>query len=486
MLVPVRQGRHAIALKRFEAIGRGPSNGNQPPAVLLIHDGPGLPSRYLDPLAARLCRPAGRQCFVYDQLGCGRSRLPPETLPEGGYGLSQSLEDLEDLLRHMKRLGISNLHLVGHGFGGVLMVELLLQGRLLKAGDSVPRVCSVALVGTPSSTAAAEEEAVRLMEALEKQGEPADAAQSFWYRHVCALRPQPMCLAEAYSQGAAVGADWRGFGALRGWEWRRGSSASCGRWQLRGQGALSTWGWSPAEVLAAYKRGAAEIPLLNLRGEHDFVTEQCVSAWRVIAEMEGSRLYFEQIVPGCGHHGHLESPDAFAAQLRLWLLSVEEWRANGRCWADELRDRAGQPVTAQDESSRLRALGQEEARGQLLDWASAYSWDSVKEKDDRPGWRFKGQGIPHSEATVPSRVIRRLANWAWGLPPSPTGAWSPVPKKSKIALGVTAAASKEGTGQLQAIVCVEDLQVVGVAAAPGLTTSAFESPLRWIEESLSK
>jgi len=314
MEVPVRDGQLAIRLKRFLGTAKSSDPTHVPkllPAVLLVHGGPGHTSRYLEPLAARLCQEAGRSCYLYDQLGRG---MP------NGVTLQHDAQDLYDVARHLgEHLGEPELHLLGHGFGGVLVMEALLRKRLWGSShsSSLPRLRSVCLMGTPSSTSILKSEAWRLMRRVKAEG-LRNAAASFWYRHYCSLRSLG-CLTNAFADTAGA--------PLGGWEpW--------GDWVLRG------WEIRRNELAKNYAESTGNAPFLSVRGENDFVTEACVEAWRGVRDSlrapvggggeaaAGNTMtaqgFVEEVVSDCGHNTHLEEPEALGALLSRWLRRAEE------------------------------------------------------------------------------------------------------------------------------------------------------------------
>lgn len=279
------------------------------PAVLLVHDSPGRSSTYLEPLAAQLCATPGRSCYLYDQIGNG---MPNHSM------LRMCVRDLGDILQSLsEQLGESEVHLVGHGYGGMVMMEALLRTGLWDSNRKrLPRLRSVCLVSTPSSTSMLKTEAWRLMNIAKARVGPNKAAAKFWYKHYCGLQ-SPACLAEAYATAEET--------HMGGWEpWDR---CIIRGWQIR-----------RAEVQERYALATGGAPLLCVRGSNDFVTEACVEAWRgaiesfaspklpshVSARARNSFCTFrEEALSGCGHNSHLEDSDKFGALLHDWLKSVE-------------------------------------------------------------------------------------------------------------------------------------------------------------------
>ncbi|CAJ1389356.1 unnamed protein product [Effrenium voratum] len=294
-------GQAVVKLKRFmdkEGLMRSVQRSlRAPPPVLILHDGPGLPSRYLEPLAERLCSPAGRTCYMYDELGCGLSTASIERPTSMRF----SVQELQGVLQFLRAsLGEDEVHIIAHGHGGAVLMEALLRYEM----EGLPTLRSICLLGVPSSTACADEAARSLMRKAVLEVGDADAARAFWYRHVCALKPQPRVLAEAYERS---GTETR-WGALRGWHWKMETrdNGLTGRWELRGPGLLEDWSITRAEVAAEWQKWKT-VPVLSLRGQHDFVTKECMAAWRGVCDK--GVAFTETCLGSCGHHAHLEVSD---------------------------------------------------------------------------------------------------------------------------------------------------------------------------------
>jgi len=447
MQVPVRSGVCNVALKRFLAPRDLKGVPKLLPAVLVIHDGPGLPSRYLEPLAERLCV-GGRACYLYDQLGCGDSRsggAPGGVAEETG--MQPSVSDLCNVLDYLSsRLGEPELHIIGHGYGGALLMEALLRQQVYARGVpglNFPSLRSVCLLSVAGSTAALGAEAERLMQRAEAamSTSPEEAATCFWLRHVCGLKPQPACLTEAYSESfpGLGGGRW---GPLAGFYWDVGKKTEQGvaaesRWRLRGS-VMEGWQMDRAEVAASYWDASGGAPLMSIRGEHDFVTAPCVEAWRGAADaaaaggVGGAAVFSEAEIQGCSHNAHLENPDLVAAKLRLWLLKTDEGISGIRSAAV---DAAAQLVAKNEAEERavrallggIRPLSRDEARRILATWSSELAWEhhgarSLLSPTER---RFleqaRGPGVAsHLDGRSPSREAYRLASWAWGLSDEPS------------------------------------------------------------------
>jgi len=141
--------------------------------LIVVHGGPGLPSDYLGSL--ELLAGAGRRVVFYDQAGCGRSAgagsdaSARALLEKGGGGNGAAgavafyVDELERLIsRDLKVEG--PVHLLGHGWGGILALEYAARQRPAAesataggktTGGKKPsaRVASVVAASTPAAYA---------------------------------------------------------------------------------------------------------------------------------------------------------------------------------------------------------------------------------------------------------------------------------------------------------------------------------------------
>src|SRR5215472_5657316 len=81
--------------------------------LLLLHGGPGTPHDYLEPFEALVTE---RPVVFYDQLGCGRSDRPDDP---GLWSMDLFLEELAEV---RAALGLDRDHLLGHSWGGMLLL----------------------------------------------------------------------------------------------------------------------------------------------------------------------------------------------------------------------------------------------------------------------------------------------------------------------------------------------------------------------------
>lgn len=500
--VPVRGGAGlggacTLALKRFSA---PPLPGGLPrsrPAVLIVHDGPGLPSRYLEPFAGQISARGGRTCFLYDQLGCGMSHCKTPFDP-GGLGLQQSVEDLQAVLKFLfNDLSEHEVHIAGHGFGGSLIMEALLRGGLYRyAGhekdfsNSLPRLRSVLLVSSTSSMSLAEAQAQHFMKTTEQAVGSEAAPHSFWCRHICAVYPQPAALKDAYLQAGDRTNGWWCTGALQGWKPCKHDGCSCD-WELQGSAPLEAWEITEQELRENWANSTGSAPVLSIRGEYDFISEDCVKAWRALAESGASKdaspAFLEDIVAGSGHHPHFDSPRVFAEKICGWLKQTEEQAS------EKFDSESGEPELSMD----CRMLAREDARRHLVSWASSLSRASP---DARERWAFHWRlhvADRYWLSPSPAREARRLADWARELPVALDTCRDrdrlPPVRSSRAAIGM---AVPDGRADLEAIVCIERtcalhgggscFTVVGAAAAPEAAENIRDSAVRQVRQLIAE
>jgi len=84
--------------------------------LLVLHGGPGISSQYLKPLAALGDE---RPVVFFDQLGAGRSDRPADST------LWTTQHFVEEVAAVRRALGLSEVHLYGHSWGTILAVEYM-------------------------------------------------------------------------------------------------------------------------------------------------------------------------------------------------------------------------------------------------------------------------------------------------------------------------------------------------------------------------
>lgn len=87
--------------------------------LLVLHGGPGYPHYHLQNLSELAKK--GRPVVLYDQLGCGNSDRPDDP---GLWTVKLFLEEIEAV---RSDLGLAQLDLLGHSWGGALAIEYALM-----------------------------------------------------------------------------------------------------------------------------------------------------------------------------------------------------------------------------------------------------------------------------------------------------------------------------------------------------------------------
>lgn len=103
-----------------ELLVRDSGGGDEP--IVFLSGGPGMPN-YLEEIAKLV---PGRRVVTYDQRGTGGS-----TATDGDYSTEAHVADLEQLRQH---LGVEQLHLFGHSWGGML-AQLYATAHLSSVGS---------------------------------------------------------------------------------------------------------------------------------------------------------------------------------------------------------------------------------------------------------------------------------------------------------------------------------------------------------------
>jgi len=255
-----------------------PMSKDMPPMVVL-HGGPSIPSDYLYPLVDFL---PYRKIIFYDQIGCGRSDVPKDV---NLYSISNSLNDLENLLNELE---IHQFHLYGQSFGGILAYEYL--KRNARQRTSTKASClSVILSSTPTSVPLVEKEARSLQQILfNEDNDKTTLGERFRKRHQCRLPSMPMPLIDAYANAGTV---WRGTAAIPDYIASPPSLPSREEWKMP--------------------------PVLILRGEYDFVTDDCVKDWNNVLPSDCSMKLC--VLKGCSHHGLLENGRLYGDTINSFL-----------------------------------------------------------------------------------------------------------------------------------------------------------------------
>lgn len=223
------------------------------PPIICIHGGLGLPSDYLLPIVDSI---PYRTIIMYDQLGCGRSSVAPSTLDS--FSIQNSVEDFKSLL---KTLNIEEFHLYAHSAGACIAYEYLkdMCSRSLAESDSTDKTVTKnkckCLSVVFSSSSFHIQLAKDLADNLEHQVTQeimstssnitaSQVAEKIRTSYICRTPRIPFQLKAAY---AKTGLIWKGLDVIKDYV---------------AESMLEGYEYLP--------------PLLLLRGEYDFISEELV------------------------------------------------------------------------------------------------------------------------------------------------------------------------------------------------------------------
>lgn len=276
-------------------VGLPEAQGHLP--LVVLHSGPGMPSDYLEPLVSLA---EGRRVIFYDQLGCGLSDHPYD--PEL-WTIDLFVEELSVVRR---TLGLNHVHLLGHGWGGMLALEHALSGA--------PGLASLTLISTPASVPAWMAEVQELIadlpmgprltltQAIQEKSITtpgyAEAAALFDQRHGCRLDPIPAPL--------------------------RRSRESARRYREVKETLWGVHPFAPTGPLAAWDVTARlhtiNIPTLVLGGRYDETPPHITTSLQRAIPYSEYALFEES-----AHHPHLEEPERFHGVVEDFLTRVEAY-----------------------------------------------------------------------------------------------------------------------------------------------------------------
>jgi proline-specific peptidase len=273
----------------YRVVGDGPGT-----RLLLLHGGPGLPSDNLAPLA-ELAR-YGRPVVFYDQLGCGCSERPTD---DGLWSIALFVEEIEAV---RAALGLGEVHLLGHSWGGMLALEYALTRPaglrslvLHSTFASAPR-CWPERERVRDALPADIRDALRRHEAANTRDHPeyVAAQHAFDLRYTCRLDPWPEFL-----ERAVAGANWH----INGLFWAPGF--------LHPHGLLRQWD-------ICDRLDAIGVPTLITSGRYD--------GW-----VPGQDAMLHAGIPGAtwvefaesAQYAHAEEPERYRELCRRFLVSVD-------------------------------------------------------------------------------------------------------------------------------------------------------------------
>ncbi len=285
--VPFRGYRTA-----YQVVGELPTTSGKLP-LLVLHGGPGFPHDYLEDLVP--LADAGRTVIFYDQIGCGKSDHPND---DALWTMATFVEEVSAI---RDGLGLDQVHLLGHSWGGWLALEYAL--------DNPAGLASLVLASTCASIPAFAAETRRLKESLpadvqevidshEVEGtteDPAygEAAMAFYTRWVCRLVPFPDHVMRSFTNlsrdvyATMQGPEWNVTGNLRDWD-------------------------------VSARLGELGLPVLVTSGGHDEMTPALVEPL-----VEGIRGAESAVFEEAAHLAMAEEPDSYREVVESFLGRVE-------------------------------------------------------------------------------------------------------------------------------------------------------------------
>ncbi len=262
--------------------------------LVVLHGGPGASSYYLESLS-RLGD--DRPVVFYDQLGAGRSDMPSDTTL---WRIERFMAELDSV---RSRLGLREIHLLGHSWGTMLATDYLLAGAegirsVIMASPALSvalweRDADTLILTLPDSI----QEAIRIHEADGNFDSPAyQAAVAEFYARFLTLRGGP----EVDSTFAHFGAE------LYGYMW--------GPSEFTANGTLQNYNREP-------DLPTLDLPVLFTTGRYDEATPETVMHYQSL--VPGAEI---QIFEQSAHLTMLDESDKYAEAIRHFLNKVDRSR----------------------------------------------------------------------------------------------------------------------------------------------------------------
>lgn len=262
--------------------------------LLTLHGGPGSPHDYLEPLE-RLANE--RPIIFYDQLGCGKSERPDDTM------LWKRNRFVEELDQIRQALNLEQVHLFGHSWGSMLAIDYaltkpdgLMSLILASPALSIPRW----LKDMEAYRKSLPTDVQQILEEHESNDTTDSedyqrAAMEFYQRYLCRLHPWPESLERTIAgEGTIV------YNAM----------------------------WGPSEFFmtgnllnydCTTELGKIDIPTLFTCGRYDEATPE-TTAWYQSLLPQSEIAVFEQ----SAHMPHLEEMEHYLQTVRNFLRRVEQ------------------------------------------------------------------------------------------------------------------------------------------------------------------
>jgi pimeloyl-ACP methyl ester carboxylesterase len=259
-------------------------SSQQAAPLVVLHGGPGVPSDYLYPLRDVI---PYRSIIFFDQLGSGRSPVDACEDDLCLYSIDLAINDLEHLL---KKLGVRKFHLYGQSFGGILGFEFM---KRIAEGSSIyhdrPDCLCAVLSSVPTDVQQVEGVADDLVSILlDEDNNESTVGERFRLRHQCRTPEKPQPLVDAYNHAGTL---WRGTTSIPDWKAIKPSD------------------------------DASRMPsTMILRGEYDFVSDDCVKEWKEVYNHPFVRY---KVLEGCSHHGLLEDSKSYGTLVQSYISEYD-------------------------------------------------------------------------------------------------------------------------------------------------------------------
>lgn len=261
--------------------------------LLLLHGGPGAGSRTLESLAAL---GQDRLVVFYDQLGAGRSDHPNNT---SLWTIERHIQELNSI---RSRFDLDEVHILGHSWGSMLLIEYLLTGPegVVSATFASPMFSTERWIADVTERVRELPEEVRLViESHELAGttdsaEYQEAVSVFNHRYLSRSNPWPEAMTLTMQE----------FGAeVYGYMW--------GPSEFTVTGTLNDWNRMDALPELA-------LPTLFTVGEFDETFPSTVQDYA--DRVPGARF---QVIPGAAHITFIDAPEKSADVLKKFLSEIE-------------------------------------------------------------------------------------------------------------------------------------------------------------------
>ncbi|MGZ8379325.1 MAG: proline iminopeptidase-family hydrolase [Gemmatirosa sp.] len=280
----------------YRVVGTGPGT-----PLLAIHGGPGGRSCVLRELGGLGDE---RPVIFYDQLGTGRS---PRTRDTTHWNLPHFVDEVAAI---RQRLGLREVHLFGHSWGGTVAAEYVLT-----RGDTGVRSVTLAgpLLSTPEWLQDARELVATLPDTLQRVIADAEARRA--YDTPAFTAANDSFLARYNSRHPE----------------RAAAYPECANVEGNGDMYRHMWGaseFSATGTLRDYDRtarlGELRLPVLLMAGEHDEARPETMRDFQ--RRIPGARV---AIIRGAAHRMMVDEPALTLDSLRAFLRDVERGEARG-------------------------------------------------------------------------------------------------------------------------------------------------------------